>query len=306
MIVPSQSGIKIPLKPSPNEKASICGKTNLSRIKTTINVGGEIIDLSRPMVMGILNLTPDSFYAGSRKMTMKEILGEAESMLEAGATFLDVGGYSSRPGATDITADEELKRVEAPIQAIKKEFPESIVSIDTFRSEVARKAVDAGAAIVNDISAGHLDSKMLETVALLGVPYIAMHMRGTPQDMKELTEYEDILQEVMYYFSKIIKDCNELGIKDVVIDVGFGFAKTAEQSFNLLENLEHFEHLNKPVLVGVSRKSMIYRSLEITPEEALNGTTVLNTVALLKGASILRVHDVREALQAIELIDKLK
>ncbi|MEQ9468659.1 MAG: dihydropteroate synthase [Ekhidna sp.] len=273
--------------------------------KHTINVRGEIIDLSSPKVMGIINATPDSFFSGSRKTAITDILKSAEQMLSDGATFLDVGGYSSRPAADDISEEEEISRVVVSIKAITKEFPKAIVSIDTFRSDVARRAVDAGAAIVNDISAGNLDKQMLSTVAKLNIPYIAMHMRGTPQTMKELTEYDDLLFEVMKYFSSVLHDCNRLGVKDVIIDPGFGFAKTADQSFDLLNKLDHFHHLNRPILVGVSRKSMIYRTLNLTAEEALNGTTALNTVALFKGAAILRVHDVKEAVEAVKLVSKL-
>ncbi len=236
---------------------------------------------------------------------MDAILQTTEKMLEEGATFLDIGGYSSRPGATDISVEEEISRVIDPIKTIIDRFPEANISIDTFRSEVARKAVETGASMVNDISAGHLDESMLSTVADMGVPYIAMHMRGTPQNMKELTKYDDLLHEVVKYFSSVLHDCNRLGIRDVIIDPGFGFAKTAEQSFDLLNKLDHFHHLDRPVLVGISRKSMIYRTLNSTAEEALNGTTVLNTVALLKGAQILRVHDVKEAVEAIKLVNEL-
>lgn len=255
--------------------------------------------------MGIINVTPDSFFVGSRKQALDEVLRSAEEMLTRGANFLDVGGYSSRPSAEDIPLEEEIARVVNPIKEIMKRFPNAIISVDTFRSEVARKAVDAGAAIVNDISAGHLDEKMLASVAEMQVPYIAMHMRGTPQTMRLQTHYEDILVDVIKYFSTVLNHCNHLGIKDVLIDPGFGFAKTAEQSFDLLNKLDHFHHLNRPLLVGVSRKSMIYRTLNLTAEEALNGTSVLNTVALFKGAAILRVHDVNEAVQAIKLINQL-
>lgn len=280
-------------------------KTNPLSTKDTINVRGEIIDLSLPRVMGIINVTPDSFFAGSRKQLIDDVLRGADQMLSDGAIFLDIGGYSSRPGAENISIDEEAARVTAPIEAIMNRFPEAIVSVDTFRSEVARAAVNSGAAIINDISAGHLDKDMLETVADMKVPYIAMHMRGTPQTMKGLTDYHDILLEVTKYFSSVLDHCNHLGIKDVLIDPGFGFAKTAEQSFDLLKKLDHFHHLNRPLLVGVSRKSMIYRTLNLTAEEALNGTSVLNSVALFKGAAILRVHDVKEAVEAIKLISQL-
>ncbi|MEP1034636.1 dihydropteroate synthase [Ekhidna sp.] len=273
--------------------------------KHTINIRGEIIDLSSPKVMGIINVTPDSFFIDSRRSVVSDVLERAEQMLDEGATFLDIGGYSSRPGAEDISVEEELRRVIDPIEVIVERFPEAIISIDTFRSEVARKAIDAGASMVNDISGGQLDTSMLVSIAEMNIPYIAMHMRGTPQTMKNLTDYEDPLNEIVKYFSSVIHDCNRLGIKDVIIDPGFGFAKTSEQSFEILSKLDHFHRLDKPILVGLSRKSMIYRTLNLTAEEALNGTSVLNSIALLKGASILRVHDVKEAAEAIKLISKL-
>ncbi len=255
--------------------------------------------------MGIINVTPDSFFSGSRKSSIDEVLEVAESMLKEGATFLDVGGYSSRPGAEETSVEEELNRVIAPIDAIMKRFPDAIISIDTFRSEVARNAVETGGAIINDISAGHLDHAMLETVAQLGVPYIAMHMRGNPQTMKELSNYEDMLFEMMKYFSFVTNHCNQLGIKDVIIDPGFGFAKTTKQDFDLLNKLDHFHYLGRPLMVGVSRKSLIYRTLDSTAQEALNGTSVLNTVALLKGIQILRVHDVKQAVEVVKLVKEL-
>lgn len=257
-------------------------------------------------MMGIINTTPDSFFVGSRRQAQDDILKTAEQMLTDGATFLDIGGYSSRPGADNISVKEELKRVLVPIGLLKREFPEAIISIDTFRAEVARAAVGEGASIVNDISAGHLDASMLSTIAELNVPYVAMHMKGSPQTMKDLSDYEDVVREVANYFSKVLRNCNDLGIKDVIIDPGFGFAKKAAQSFEMLRNLEYFQWLERPILVGVSRKSMIYRTLDLTAEEALNGTTVLNTLALFKGATILRVHDIREAVQAIKLLEELK
>lgn len=274
-------------------------------IKHTINIKGEIVDLSSPKVMGIINTTPDSFFSGSRNTLINDVLESAEKMLDEGAAFLDIGGYSSRPGAEDVDLDEELARTIKPIEEVMKRFPEAVISIDTFRSQVARAAIGAGASIVNDISAGHLDDDMLSSVAEMGVPYIAMHMRGTPQNMKELTDYEDVLMEVMKYFSDVLNRCNHLGIKDVIIDAGFGFAKTAEQSFELLNKLDHLHHHDRPLLVGISRKSMIYRTLNLTAEKALNGTSVLNTVALFKGAAILRVHDVKEAVEAVKLISQL-
>lgn len=255
--------------------------------------------------MGIINATPDSFFSGSRKLDPKEILSAAEKMLSDGADFLDVGGYSSRPGAEDVSVEEEKNRVVKAIGAIVVEFPKAIVSIDTFRSEVAEAAVGAGAAIVNDISGGHLDHGMLEKVAGLNVPYVAMHMRGTPQNMKSLTDYEDIILEVTNYFSEVQARCQDLGIKDLILDPGFGFAKTADHSFLVLNHLEHFKILGCPILVGLSRKSMIYRSLNLTADEALNGTTALNTLALFKGAGILRVHDIREAVEVVKLVNQL-
>lgn len=263
------------------------------------------MDLSVPKVMGIINVTPDSFFDASRKQDLKEVLATAEKMLKDGATMLDVGGYSTRPGAAHITEEEEIKRVRPVVRALAGEFPDLIISIDTFRAAVAQVAVDTGAHIVNDISAGILDSKMLATVAACRVPYIAMHMRGTPQTMQDQTKYDNLLHEVIHYFSERLSAAREAGILDVVVDPGFGFAKTAHQNFELLHHLEQLKILERPLLVGISRKSMIYRTLEITPEQALNGTTVLNTVALLKGASILRVHDVKEAVEAVKLIKLL-
>lgn len=255
--------------------------------------------------MGILNITPDSFFAGSRFTAETEILKQAEKMLLEGATFLDVGGYSSRPGAADIPVDEELERVIKAIVIIHKEFPSAIISIDTFRAEVARQAVLEGAGVINDISAGELDSKMFHAVAELNVPYIAMHMRGTPQTMKGLTQYSNLVKELVDYFIDKINRLKILGVHDVIIDPGFGFAKTIEQNFEILEHLDHLHHLDKPVLAGLSRKSMVWKTLGITAEEALNGTTALNMTAVMKGASILRVHDVKEAVEVIRLASRL-
>lgn len=263
------------------------------------------MDVSTPKVMGILNSTPDSFYAKSRKSDEKDILLTAERMLTEGATFLDIGGYSSRPGAEDISIQEEINRVILPIEAIAKRFPEVILSIDTFRAAVAKVALDAGAQLINDISGGHLD---LDLIALAGkrkVPYIAMHMRGTPQTMKSLTQYDDVLLEFMQYFANIQQKAKTAGIHDLIIDPGFGFAKSLEQNYYLLQHLDHFKQLECPILVGVSRKSMIYKLLDSSPDEALNGTTALNSVALLRGANILRVHDVREAVETVKLITQL-
>lgn len=280
-------------------------KTNPLSPKHTIKIGGEIVDLSVPKVMGIINVTPDSFYKGSRAESIAELLGTAEKMLEEGADFLDVGGYSSRPGAEDISVEEETDRVVEGISKIIQKFPKAVISVDTFRSVVAKAAVDVGASIVNDISAGHLDDKMLSTVGELGIPYIAMHMRGTPQTMKQMTDYEDLISEIGFYFSNVIDRCREFGIIDLILDPGFGFAKTIEQNFQLLKHLDYFSHLGKPILAGLSRKSMIYQSLNLTADASLNGTTSLNTIALFQGASILRVHDIREAVEVVKLVNQL-
>lgn len=267
----------------------------------TLNCRGTLIDLSIPKVMGIINVTPDSFYDGGKTFSEKEILKQAEKMLSEGATFLDVGGYSTRPGAEDISDTEEIRRVLEAIENILKRFPEALISIDTFRSEVAKKAVEAGAAIVNDVSGGTLDAEMYNTVAKLKVPYILMHMRGTPKTMAKLTDYKNVTIEVLKDLAEKIALARASGINDIIADPGFGFAKTREQSFQLLNNLELFQNLNVPILAGISRKSMIYKTLETSAENALNGTTSLNTIALLKGASILRVHDVKEAVECVKL-----
>ncbi|MBZ0327547.1 MAG: dihydropteroate synthase [Altibacter sp.] len=256
--------------------------------------------------MGIINVTPDSFYDGGKTRSEKAILMQAETMLAEGATFLDVGGYSSRPGAVAISEDEELQRVLPAIEAILQYFPNALISVDSFRSTVAKKAVEAGAVMVNDISGGTLDAKMLATVSELNVPYIVMHMRGTPQNMTQLTDYKDSSKELLFYFSEKVAEVRKLGLNDVIVDPGFGFAKTRSQNFELLNNLELFKMLEVPYLVGISRKSMIYKTLETSVENALNGTTVLHSVALLKGAAILRVHDVREAVECITLLENLK
>jgi len=271
-----------------------------------INCKGTLIDLSQPKVMGVINITPDSFYSDSRSNTEKEILLSAEKMLNEGATFLDLGAYSSRPGADDISIEEELSRMIPAIETILQEFPEALLSIDTFRAEVAEKSILQGAALINDISAGKLDKKMLLVIAKYQVPYMMMHMKGTPQTMKNLNQYEDITAEVLFYFSERINAARMLGINDIILDPGFGFAKNINQNFELFSNLELFNSLDCPLLVGISRKSMIWKTLEITAQEALNGTSVLNTAALLKGANILRVHDVKEAVECIKLTRELK
>jgi dihydropteroate synthase len=272
----------------------------------TLNINGRIVDLREPKIMSILNVTPDSFYDGGRHQTEEDIVKRAEKSVMEGATFIDVGGYSSRPGAQDISESEELKRVLPAIKKIRVEFPELIISIDTFRSNVAKEAVLQGADLINDISGGALDAAMYETVASLGVPYVLMHMKGTPQNMAGQAAYQDIVQELMDYFHPRVHQLQQWGIKDIIIDPGFGFAKTREHNFKLLNQLELLAVLNKPLLVGLSRKSMIWKTLNITPEEALNGSTALNTIALIKGASILRVHDVREAAQVIKLVKALQ
>lgn len=271
-----------------------------------INCKGNLINLSAPKVMGILNITPDSFYDGGKLKNDLTVLTQVEKMLDQGASFLDIGGYSSRPGAKHIAESEELQRVVPTVELILKKFPNAVISVDTFRSAVARLSVEAGAAIVNDISAGRLDEKMISTVAELQVPYVMMHLRGTPQNMKSLTDYEDVTLDVLQYFSEKIALARQAGINDVIVDPGFGFAKTIPQNFELLSKLELFKNLNTPILVGVSRKAMIYKTLNSTPQEALNGTTALHSIAVLKGASILRVHDVKEAVESVKLISQME
>ncbi|HMR15898.1 MAG TPA: dihydropteroate synthase [Mariniflexile sp.] len=272
----------------------------------TINCKGKLIDLSLPKVMGILNLTPDSFYDGGKFLNETAILKQVEKMLLEGATFIDMGAYSSRPNADHVSETEELNRILPVVKLILKSFPNALISIDTFRSEIAKQTVEAGAALINDISAGKLDDNMLPTVAKLRVPYVMMHLRGTPQTMQQHTNYENITKEVLFYFSERIREAQALGMLDIIIDPGFGFSKTMEQNFELLNNLELFKMVNKPLLVGVSRKSMVYKKLGVTANDALNGTTVLNTIALQKAAAILRVHDVKEAMETIKLVESLK
>ncbi len=274
--------------------------------KHSIQIKGRLIGLDKPQIMGILNLTPDSFFAGSRLDGNRDrILSKARSMIENGADFLDLGGYSTRPGAAEVSVEEELDRVVPAVEAIRAEFPEILISIDTFRSKVAKESILAGADLINDISSGDLDEDMLPTVATLGVPYISMHMRGNPKNMQNQTNYSDILAEILYYFSEKVDLFKKLGIKDVIIDPGFGFAKTIEQNYFLLKNLRSFEVLELPLLVGISRKSMIHKTLAIQASEALNGTTALNMFALTQGANLLRVHDVKEAKETIKLFEQL-
>lgn len=259
--------------------------------------------LDTPKVMGILNVTPDSFFDGGKYQSDKQILDQAGQMLREGADMIDVGGYSTRPGAEQISEEIETERSVNAIRLIKKEFPEAIISIDTFRSEIARRAIAEGAAMINDISGGELDSKMFDTVANLNVPYVLMHMRGNPQTMTQLTSYENIVKEVLKYFHEKISVLTSLGVKDIIIDPGFGFAKTREQNFQLLNKLDQFGVLGLPLLAGLSRKSMVWKTLDVKPEDALNGTIVLNTIALTKGASILRVHDVKACVETIRVMN---
>lgn len=271
----------------------------------SLNCKGELIDLSAPKVMGILNITPDSFYDGGQFKDSKSILVQTEKLISEGATFVDVGAYSSRPGADFVSENEELHRITPVVELILKHFPKALISIDSFRANVIRECVNAGAVISNDISAGHLDDQMMKTIGELGIPYIMMHMRGTPQTMQNLTHYDHLVTEIFSYFSERIQLAKQHQIMDVVIDPGFGFAKTLSQNYELLGKLEFFQNLNCPILCGVSRKSIIYKTLDCLPKEALNGTTALNMVALMNGANILRVHDVKEAMECVKLFNQL-
>jgi dihydropteroate synthase len=271
----------------------------------TINCKGELIDLTTPKVMGILNVTPNSFYDGGVYKSSSEMLSKVGKMLCDGATFIDVGAYSSKPSAEYVTEEEELQRIIPIINLILEYYPDALLSVDTFRSDVAKVCIENGAAIINDISAGNLDDNMLETIAKYNVPYIMMHMRGTPETMQKMTSYEDIVKEILFYFSEKVAKARSFGINDLIIDPGFGFAKTLDQNYEVLQKMELFENLELPLLAGFSRKSMIYKTLHSSAEEALNGTTVLNTVALTKGAKILRVHDVKEAMECITLFNKI-
>lgn len=269
-----------------------------------INCKGKLVDLSRPRVMGILNITPDSFYDGGQFKSDKEILKQVELMLEEGATFIDVGAYSSRPNAQHISLDEELARLMPVLTMILDRFPEALLSVDTFRSTVAKESIAAGACMINDISAGSMDKNMFATIADLQVPYIIMHMIGTPQNMQNNTSYKDLVQEIIYYFSEKIFELRKLGVNDLIIDPGFGFSKTLDQNYDLLSKLECLDFLDLPMLTGMSRKSMLYNLLHIKPEEALNATSVVNAIALQKGSSIIRVHDVKEAVETINIVAK--
>ncbi len=273
----------------------------------TINVGGTLLDLSTPRVMGILNVTPDSFYAQSRKQSDEEIEVRTQQIIEQGADIIDIGAYSSRPGADDVSTQQEMYRLSHALTIVRKLAPHAIISVDTFRADVARMCVEEfGVQIINDISGGELDQNMFQTVAQLRVPYILMHMKGNPQTMQQAPHYDDLLTEMLQYFAQRIHTLHELGVGDIILDPGFGFAKTLEHNYELLHRLEDLNVLGLPMLVGVSRKSMIYRLLGLTPQESLNGTTVLNTLALQKGASILRVHDVKEAVEVVRIFNMMR
>lgn len=273
---------------------------------SSINCKGKLIDLDTPKVMGILNITPDSFFDGGKFKSDANILKHTEKMLSEGATFIDVGGYSSRPNAQHISEDKELKRVIPVVELLIKKWPEVLISIDTFRSNVATKCVNIGACMINDISAGNMDVKMFTTVAKLQVPYIIMHMQGTPQTMQKTPKHVDIVHKVVLYFSKKVNELHALNVNDIIIDVGFGFGKAPEENYELLKNLSLLKNLEVPILTGISRKSMLYKLLDITPAKALNATTVANTMALLNGTNILRVHDVKEAVEAIIIVNAIE
>ena len=272
----------------------------------TINVGGKLMDLSEPQVMGILNVTPDSFYSASRKNSEQEIADRVTAILTEGGSMIDIGAYSSRPGADNVSTEEEMNRLRGGLQILRNIAPDAVVSVDTFRADVAKMCVEEyGVQIINDISGGELDNRMFDMVAALGVPYILMHMKGNPQTMQLEPHYDDLLTEMLRYFGTKVQQLHELGVKDVILDPGFGFAKTLEHNYELMNRLQDLQVLELPKLVGISRKSMVYRLLGNTPEEALNGTSVLNTLALLKGASILRVHDVKEATEVVKIVKKM-
>lgn len=273
----------------------------------SLHIKGSLISLQSPLIMGILNITPDSFYAGSRKQTEKEIHERIETILDEGGQMIDLGGYSSRPDAVDVPPEEEMSRLAFALQIIQTHYPDAVVSIDTFRAEVARRCVEEyGAAVINDISGGELDPDMFRVVAGLQVPYILMHMRGTPQTMQQYTEYDNLVVDIRKYFADKVYQLQLLGVNDIILDPGFGFSKTLDQNYQLMHHLQAFDIFNLPLLVGISRKGMIYKLLETTPAESLNGTTILNTIALLNGADILRVHDVKQAVEAVRLVNKYK
>lgn len=272
----------------------------------SLNLNGKLYELSSPKVMGILNVTPDSFYAGSRKQTEEDIKSRCREIIEEGGDIIDIGAYSSRPDAEHIPAEEEKRRLRTGLEILRNEYPEAIVSVDTFRADVAEMCVkEYNVNIINDISAGEMDKEMFNTVARLQVPYIMMHMKGTPQDMQKSPQYTSLMKEIFMYFSEKVYKLHEMGVNDLILDPGFGFGKTLAHNYELMNHLEEFSLFNLPVLVGISRKSMIYKLLGNTPSEALNGTTALNTIALLKGANILRVHDVKEAVETVRIVTAL-
>ena len=272
-----------------------------------INVKGQLMDVSEPRVMGILNVTPDSFYSESRLQTVEKIAARVVEIVDEGSNFIDIGAYSSRPNADHVSLEEEMSRLRMGLEVITDVCPSIPISVDTFRADAARMCVEEyGAAIINDISAGEMDSRMFSTVAKLGVPYIIMHMKGTPQTMQQAPHYDNLVKEIFQYFARKIHQLHELGLKDLILDPGFGFGKTLEHNYGLMECLEDFSLFDLPILVGISRKSMIYKLLDATPEDALNGTTALNTIALMKGANILRVHDVKEAVETVRIVQQMK
>ncbi|MCF2707882.1 dihydropteroate synthase [Bacteroides pyogenes] len=274
---------------------------------TYINVNGRLLDLTSPQVMGILNVTPDSFYSGCRAETEADIAARTRQIMEEGASIIDIGAYSSRPNAEHISAEEEMRRLRTGLEIVTREYPEAVVSVDTFRSEVAEWCVkEYGVAIINDISGGEMDERMFETVARLGVPYVMMHMLGTPQNMQKEPHYDNLIKEIFMYFARKIQQMRDWGAKDIILDPGFGFGKTLEHNYELMAHLEEFRVFELPILVGVSRKSMIYKLLGGTPQDSLNGTTVLDTIALMKGAHILRVHDVREAVETVKIVEAMR
>ncbi|WP_395805686.1 dihydropteroate synthase [Daejeonella sp.] len=281
-------------------------KNTVFQQKLTLNVRGSILDLSKPKIMGIINLTPDSFYDGGKNNSLENALKKTEELLAEGVNILDLGAYSTRPGAEHISEETEYERLIPVVKAITKEFPTALISVDTFRSGIAKAAIGEGAHLINDVSAGELDENMFQTIAELKVPYILMHMRGTPKTMASLTDYSDLLGELTQYFTKKINQLHDLGVQDLVIDPGFGFAKTLEQNYKLLANLNALKILGYPILAALSRKSMIYKLLETDAENALNGTTAANTIALMNGANILRVHDVKEAVETLKIVEMLR
>lgn len=272
----------------------------------TLNIKGNLISLEKPLVMGILNITPDSFFADSRKQTEATIEGRIQTILSEGGDIIDLGGYSTRPNAPEVSPEEEMSRLSLALKILSSHYPDVPLSVDTFRADIARRCVEEyGVAMINDISGGELDTTMFETVAQLRVPYIIMHMKGTPQTMQQQTDYTDLMEKIMLYFANKIRQLHLLGVNDLIIDPGFGFSKTLEQNYTLMRHMYEFKDLNHPLMVGISRKSMIYKTLGCTPNESLNGTTVLNTYALMNGANLLRVHDVKAAVEAVKLVNQL-